>query len=48
MSATVKLFHADSSPLNDGDATTYRNVVGGLQYLTLTRPDLSFAVNYVC
>jgi hypothetical protein len=31
------------------DATMFRSIVGGLQYLTLTRPDnLSFAVNKVC
>lgn len=26
----------------------YRSVVGGLQYLTFTRPDIAFAVNQVC
>lgn len=30
------------------DITTYRSMVGGLQYLTLTRPDLAFALNQVC
>lgn len=30
------------------DATCYRSLVGALQYLTLTRPDLSHAVNLVC
>ncbi|XP_026383744.1 uncharacterized protein LOC113279258 [Papaver somniferum] len=34
--------------LSDEDATLYGSLVGGLQYLTLTRPDLCFAVNYVC
>jgi histone deacetylase 1/2 len=34
--------------LNSDDSHRYRSVVGGLQYLTLTRPDISFAVNKVC
>ncbi|XP_026429814.1 uncharacterized protein LOC113326268 [Papaver somniferum] len=29
------------------DAAAYRSLVGGFQYLTLTRPDISYAVNYV-
>ncbi|CAN6690391.1 unnamed protein product [Malus baccata var. baccata] len=29
------------------DVETYRSVVGALQYLTITRPDLSYAVNQV-
>uniref|UniRef100_A0A2N9FYP7 Reverse transcriptase Ty1/copia-type domain-containing protein n=1 Tax=Fagus sylvatica TaxID=28930 RepID=A0A2N9FYP7_FAGSY len=30
------------------DPSSYRSVVGSLQYLSLTRPDISFAVNKVC
>lgn len=30
------------------DPTEYRQVVGALQYLLITRPDLSYPVNQVC
>ncbi|XP_062028948.1 uncharacterized mitochondrial protein AtMg00810-like [Rosa rugosa] len=30
------------------DPSEYRSVVGALQYLTLTRPDISYSVNQVC
>jgi hypothetical protein len=48
MPSTTKLFSLDSALLGDAEATTYRSIVGGLQYLTLTRPDICFAVNHVC
>ena len=28
--------------------THYRSIVGGLQYLTFTRPNISYSVNFVC
>lgn len=35
----------DDTPLLD--PSFYRNIIGALQYLALTRPDLTFSVNYV-
>ena len=40
----LSAFHGDSLP----DPTEYRSTVGALQYLSLTRLDISFAVNKVC
>ncbi|XP_051213673.1 uncharacterized mitochondrial protein AtMg00810-like [Lolium perenne] len=48
MSSTDKLSATDGVLLSSEDATEYRSIVGGLQYLTITRPDLSYAVNRVC
>jgi hypothetical protein len=43
-----KLFVQDGEPLGPEDTTKYRSMVGALQYLTLTRSDISFSVNKVC
>ena len=48
MSTTDKITAVDGELLSSEDATEYRSIVGGLQYLTITRPDISFAVNRVC
>jgi histone deacetylase 1/2 len=48
MCAQEKLSRELGHSLTDDDAFQYRSVVGALQYLTLTRPDISFAVNKVC
>jgi histone deacetylase 1/2 len=48
LSASDPLSLADGDPLGPEDSTNYRSIVGGLQYLTLTRPDISFSVNKVC
>ena len=38
---------AQGELLESEDSTRYRSIVGGLQYLTLTRHDLAFSVNKV-
>jgi hypothetical protein len=48
LSTSEKLSLHEGTALGPKDATNYRSVVGALQYLTLTRPDISFAVNKVC
>jgi histone deacetylase 1/2 len=48
LSSTKSLSLMDGEPLGVEDSTRYRCIVGALQYLNLTRPDLSFSVNKVC
>jgi histone deacetylase 1/2 len=48
LSSTEKLSITDGDPLGQEDSTRYRSIVGALQYLTLTRPDIAFSVNKVC
>jgi hypothetical protein len=48
ISTTEKLLSHVGDPLGPTDATNFKSIVGGLQYLTLTRPSLAFAVNKVC
>ncbi|WVZ68266.1 LOW QUALITY PROTEIN: hypothetical protein U9M48_017225 [Paspalum notatum var. saurae] len=42
----AKLSATDGSPV--ADPSEYRSLAGALQYLTLTRPDLAYAVQQVC
>jgi hypothetical protein len=48
MSTSEKLYVLEGTPLGHNDSTQYRSIVGALQYLTLTRPNISFVVNRVC
>ena len=48
MSATDKLSALDGDLLSSVDDTEYRSIVGGLLYLLITQPDISFEVNRVC
>ena len=48
LSVSEKLSLYDGDALGGEDSTRYRSIVGALQYLTLTRPDISFSVNKVC
>jgi hypothetical protein len=48
MSTSEKLSIHEGTPLGPNDSTQFCSAVGALQYLTLTRPDIFFAVNKVC
>ncbi|KAB2595380.1 hypothetical protein D8674_030830 [Pyrus ussuriensis x Pyrus communis] len=43
---STRLLKDDGLPYNN--PTAYRSIVGALQYLTFTRPDISFSVHQVC
>jgi hypothetical protein len=47
MSSIEKFYRDQGVPLNEKEQFRYMSIIGGLQYLTLTRPDLSFSVNRV-
>ncbi|WMV10378.1 hypothetical protein MTR67_003763 [Solanum verrucosum] len=46
MCPSNKLHNSDN--IQFFDESLYRSIVGGLQYLTFTRPDISFSVNKIC
>ena len=46
ISSTAHLSLGDSSPFDS--PVRYRQIVGALQYVTLSRPDITYAVNKVC
>jgi hypothetical protein len=48
LSTSAKLTACDGDPLGPDDASKYRSIVGALQYLSHTWPDLAFSINKVC
>ncbi|KAG8491907.1 hypothetical protein CXB51_015260 [Gossypium anomalum] len=46
MTTTCRLTAAEGPFI--ADATLYRSIVGALQYVVITRPDIAFSVNKVC
>jgi hypothetical protein len=48
LSSSNKLLAHQGDLHGPEDATMYCNMVGDLQYLTLTRSDISFSINKVC
>jgi histone deacetylase 1/2 len=48
LSTTERLSVSEGVKLGPLDATRYRSIVGALQYMTLTRPDIAFSANKVC
>ena len=48
MSSSETISATDGTLLSADGATEYRSLVGALQYLTITRPVISYAVNRAC
>jgi histone deacetylase 1/2 len=48
LSVSEKLSLTEGEALSSDDSTRYGSIVGALQYITLTRPDIAFSVNKVC
>lgn len=48
MSSSEKLAKDTGSQFGDSEVFKYWSIVGALQYLTLTRPDIAYSVNKVC
>ncbi|KAL5547151.1 hypothetical protein UlMin_006838 [Ulmus minor] len=46
MVSNLKLTSNEGDPVPN--ATDYRSIVGGLQYVTITRPEIAYRVNKVC
>jgi hypothetical protein len=48
LATSSRLSVHDGELLTSEESTEYHSLVGGLQYLTLTRLDISYAMNKVC
>jgi hypothetical protein len=48
LSCSTKISAQVGEQLSPEDATRYQSIVSALKYLTLTRLNISFAVNKVC
>lgn len=48
MSVSEKLSKDQGGLLSAAETTRYRCIIGALQYMIITRPDISFSANRVC